>query len=125
MPQVARTREKQRARFKGVNCTMNRYRLLAHLCVASFLAMVCILITLNVLTIELAEGSSSFIFMQVIGALLSLIISICGLYLWITGFKRFKHIIGNFGFSWLCYLTFTIFSGVYMQYRYGSKANGS
>lgn len=102
---------------------MDRYTFSAHLALTSLLAMVLGLIALDKLGVELVEGTKPFILAQVFGCIGSVLFMGSGLFLWLTGFRRFGHLIKDLGLSWYCYFAFTVFSGLYMQYRYGSEIN--
>ena len=100
---------------------MNKYDIALKVGVVSFIAMLIIVVSMNHLSSEITSHASGSGLAQVLGLVLSITVSCCGLFLWFTGFKRFHNIIGTYGFKWLIYVTFTIFSGFYMQFRYGSE----
>ncbi|RBP44831.1 hypothetical protein DFR28_1221 [Arenicella xantha] len=87
--------------------------------------MICIVFVLGVSQFELHKGSSSYTFMQVVGGLLSLLAFVSGFYLWVTGFKRYKHLLGGYSFKWLVYVSLTIISALYMQFKYGKETHDS
>ena len=104
---------------------MSKYDLSAHLSLSSLLAMVLALVALDKFEIELVEGTRSFLAAQIFGIIGSVLFMGSGLFLWVTGFSRFGHIIKNLGLSWYYYFTFTVFSAIYMQYRYGNEISHS
>lgn len=102
---------------------MNKYDVALKIGVLSFVAILFFLIFMNFISMESALEIEESKLIQSASVVLSLAVSSSGLFLWFTGFRRFKGRIGTYGFRWLMYATFTIFSGFYMQYRYGSETN--
>jgi len=100
---------------------MDRYAFSAHLSLFSLLAMIFALIAVDKFEIELVEGTRPFLAAQTFGIIGSVLFMGSGLFLWVTGFRRFGHIIKNLSLSWYCYFAFTVFSAIYMQYRYGNE----
>jgi hypothetical protein len=104
---------------------MNRYRLALRVGTIGFASMLLLVFALSALAIAPDPGTDAYISMQLTGVALSLIVVGNGLFLWISGFRRFKSIIGPYGVAWLSYVTFTILSGFYMEYRYGEEQGDS
>jgi len=102
---------------------MNRYDVALKIGIISFLVILVFLISMNFISEESASVAEKSILVQGVNIVLSLAVTCSGLFLWFTGFSRFKTRIGNYGIKWLMYATCTIFSGFYMQYRYGNEAN--
>ena len=104
---------------------MRIHRLAFNLGVASLAGLVVLLFSLAVLDLEPKEGTLAYLLAQSAGGFLSLLVGGCGFFLWITGFNRFRAVIGSYGVVWLSYVTFTILSGFYMEYRYGGDLGNS
>jgi hypothetical protein len=102
---------------------MDRYALAARTTIASFVAMVVILVLLELSSFNAATGSNSFIVVQVLGAILTLLLVLPGCYLWITGFRRFEDRLGYWGPKMLLYLTATIIYAVYLQLQSEHEPN--
>jgi hypothetical protein len=78
---------------------------------------------MNFLSVETNAKIADSIAVQSLSLTLIIAVSTSGLFLWFVGFRRFKDRIGTSGLGWIMYVTFTVFSGFYMHYRYGSEAN--
>jgi hypothetical protein len=78
---------------------------------------------MNFLSVEITVKVADSLAVQSVSIALIIVVSASGLFLWFAGFRRFKDRIGTSVLGWLRYATFTIFSGFYMQYRYGSETN--
>jgi len=104
---------------------MNRYDIAQRVGVISIILLIVEgMILSNISENSAIELESSYIF-QLLNSVVSLLMLCPGLYLWITGFKRFKYILGNYGFKWLAYFSFSIIGGFYMQYKYGGHHENS
>ena len=98
---------------------MSRYDLAYKAGMSSFLLILLFLIIINSVSADFYSTLEESNIVKTTGFFLALMLSVAGWFLWFTGFRRFKSKIGVFGIAWLMYTSCTIFSGLYMQYRYG------
>ena len=102
---------------------MTRYKFALRIGASSILLLFVSLLALEYPRDEIAEVIVNSTVAQFLSIFFSVCFSASGIYLWFTGFKRFEPIIGNFGPAWLIYVSFFVFSGFYMEYRYGSTVH--
>lgn len=102
---------------------MNIYDVAYKIGIFSFVAILAFLICMNLIFMETAVEMEESKLVQGVSIFLTLTVSGSGIFLWFTGFRRFKDVVGTYDFGWLMYATFTVFSGFYMQFRYGSETN--
>ena len=97
---------------------MKKYEMAFRTRLISFTLMLILVIGLNILPENiLFEIENSDVFKIILGSI-SLVFCVSGVYLWVTGFTRFKSTIGYYGPKWLAYVVFTFFSAFYLHYAY-------
>ncbi|AOS96592.1 hypothetical protein AUP74_01128 [Microbulbifer aggregans] len=84
--------------------------------------MIAFVVILNFLPGELFKYALMDLFLEVSGILLTTSFTLPGLYLWVTGFKRYDEALGGFGPKLVLYFVFTIPYAIYLQYQYESSA---
>lgn len=102
---------------------VDRYDIAARITLIGF-ALLMVILGFAVF-VEPVEGSELFATMQIASILATFVAGLPGLYLWVTGFKRFRRHLGSYGPRFVLYGCFTILYAVYIQLRYGDELDHS
>jgi len=95
---------------------MNKYDLAFKTGIYSFIAIIVFLVAMNLLPIDIAMKAEESVIVQSLSTVLGLLLSISGLFLWVTGFKRFRKQLSTFG-SFFMYVSFNMLSAFYLHHR--------
>ena len=102
---------------------MNKFDIAAKFSLYSFVS----LLAMGTVVVNLSpnEGTITFQIVQAMTIALVLLVIFPGVYLWLTGFKRFSNYLGSWGPRMVMYICFTIAYAVYIQLKFGGKLEGS
>lgn len=101
---------------------MDKYAISVRLSIGSFLAMIGLTSSLGLLPGELFKYDAMDLFLNTAGFVLAAFFIFPGLYLWLTGFKRYKNLLGHWGPKLILYWVFTIPYAIYLQFKYERDA---
>jgi hypothetical protein len=95
---------------------MNKYDVAYKTGIYSFITIIVFLVAMNFLPISIAMKAEESAIVQGFSTIIGLLFSISGLFLWVTGFKRFQKQLSTFG-SFFMYVSFNILSAFYLHHR--------
>lgn len=103
---------------------MSKYDICARTSTYAFLGLLGFLILATAL--EPKEGTAIFSLFQITGLFGLGLAFGPSLYLWVTGFKRYKKYLGYYGYKWVLYASvLTLAYAVYIQLKYGNQFSNS
>lgn len=97
---------------------MNKYDYAFKFTISGFILLVIFAVTLNLLPENIAQDLAKSLALNIVLSIITGICGLSGLYLWVTGFNRFKPSIGNYSLKWLMYLSFNMLAAVYLHWQY-------
>ena len=102
---------------------MNKFDLAAKTTLAALGCLIFLAIAVE--TKDPIEGTSFFYVASGLSVIFALLFILPGMYLWVTGFKRFREHLGHWGPKMLSYMVLTIIYAVYIQLRHGHELQNS
>tara|TARA_B100002019_G_C21161161_1_gene543388 strand:+ start:193 stop:504 length:312 start_codon:yes stop_codon:yes gene_type:complete len=103
---------------------MSRYRLALSVGTASLIFF--FIFVLFLAALQPNPDSLWYQWAQVVGFALSMSVVIPGLFLWMSGFRRYQAYIGTSGLKWVLYASaFTFLAAFVLELRYGKELDAS
>jgi hypothetical protein len=102
---------------------MNKYDYAFKLAISGFTLLLVFAVVLNFVPEGTAQSFSSSLALNIVLSGITGVCGLSGLYLWVTGFKRFKPSIGNYSFKWFIYLSFNMLAALYLHWQYKKQNN--